>query len=101
MLRISAANDRAAVDHMKAECRLAETRLATRTEETQENKKSLQAVHDELLATQLELNVADDTIASLKKENQQLIDRWMARVGVEVERLNQSNESRRLSSKES
>ena len=36
----------------------------------------------------LQLNVAEQKSAELVKENKQLVDRWMARIGQEAEAMN-------------
>jgi len=36
----------------------------------------------------LQLNVAEQKSASLKKENKELVDRWMARMGKEADAMN-------------
>ena len=47
-------------------------------------------VHDENLSLTLQLNVMEDQNKKLRLENQDLIDRWMARMGREAEVMNEA-----------
>lgn len=74
--------------HSSRERQLA-TRLRDREEEVKGKTKLLTDVQDENAALDLELNVADQQIKALKKENQELVDRWMVRMGKEADNMNQ------------
>lgn len=50
-----------------------------------------QNVQDELAALNLQLNMAEERSNRLQKENQELIDRWMARVGQEADAMNEAS----------
>lgn len=39
----------------------------------------------------LQLNMAEDRSNRLQKENQELIDRWMARMGQEADAMNEAS----------
>lgn len=39
----------------------------------------------------LQLNMAEEKSARLQKENQDLVDRWMARMGQEAEAMNDAS----------
>ena len=51
-----------------------------------------QDVHDETVSLTLQLNLADEQSRKLQRENKELVDRWMARMGSEADALN--NESK-------
>lgn len=51
-----------------------------------------QDVQDELIALNLQLNVAEQQRDKIKKENKDLVDRWMRRMGQEAEAMNLANE---------
>ena len=47
-----------------------------------------QEVQDENMSLNLQLNIAEQQSAKLKKENKDLVDRWMARIGKEADAMN-------------
>jgi hypothetical protein len=51
----------------------------------------LQSVQDELASLNLQLNMSEEKSNRLQKENQELIDRWMARMGREAEAMNNAS----------
>ena len=51
----------------------------------------LQDVHDENLSLTLQLNMAEERSQNLQKENKELVDRWMARMGKEAEDMNKTS----------
>ena len=50
----------------------------------------VQDLHDETVALTLQLNVLEDRNRTLDRENKELIERWMARVGQEAEAMNEN-----------
>jgi len=44
-----------------------------------------------MLALTMQLNVTEEHNQKLKKENQDLVDRWMARVGQEADAMNDAS----------
>jgi len=63
-------------------------KLRDRDEELRGKSKLLEDVHDETLSLTIELNMAEDANKKLKFENQELVDRWMARKGQEADAMN-------------
>lgn len=49
---------------------------------------AMQEVQDENMSLNLQLNIAEQQSAKLKKENKDLVDRWMARMGKEADAMN-------------
>lgn len=49
---------------------------------------AMQEVQDENMSLNLQLNVAEQQSAKLKRENKDLVDRWMARMGREADAMN-------------
>ncbi len=47
-----------------------------------------QDVHDETVSLTLQLNMAEEQSQSLRRENQELVDRWMKRMGQEADAMN-------------
>ncbi|GKZ20076.1 autophagy protein 16, interacts with Atg12p-Atg5p [Aspergillus brasiliensis] len=67
-------------------------RLKDRDEELRGKAKLLEDFQDELASLNLQLNMAEERSSRLQKENQDLVDRWMARMGREAEAMNAASE---------
>ncbi|KAL8930581.1 MAG: hypothetical protein Q9208_000451 [Pyrenodesmia sp. 3 TL-2023] len=50
-----------------------------------------QDVHDETISLTLQLNMAEEQALKLTKENEDLIQRWMARMGKEADAMNDAS----------
>lgn len=50
-----------------------------------------QSVQNELVSLNLQFNMAEDRAKRLEKENQELIDRWMDRMGKEADAMNNAS----------
>jgi hypothetical protein len=50
-----------------------------------------QNVQDELASLNLQLNMAEDRSSKLQRENKELVDRWMARMGQEADAMNEAS----------
>jgi len=66
-------------------------RLKDRDEELRGKAKLLDNVQDELVSLNLQFNMAEDRAKRLQKENQELIDRWMVRMGKEADAMNNAS----------
>jgi hypothetical protein len=55
------------------------------------NTYDTQQVQDENMSLNLQLNMAEQQATRLKKENKDLIDRWMARMGQEADAMNEAS----------
>jgi len=64
------------------------TKLRDREEELRGKAKLLENVQDENATLNLELNQAELEVRKVKKENQELVDRWIARMGKEADKMN-------------
>ena len=64
-------------------------KLRDRDEELRGKAKLVKDVQDESVTLNLQLNMAEEQNQKLKKENQDLVDRWMARMGKEADRMNE------------
>lgn len=64
------------------------TKLRDREEELRGKAKLLVNVQDENATLNLELNQAELEVKRIKKENQDLVDRWVARMGKEADKMN-------------
>ncbi|EFR03183.1 autophagy protein 16 [Nannizzia gypsea CBS 118893] len=68
-----------------------QTRLKDRDEELRGKAKLLDDVQDELVSLNLQFNMAEERAKKYEEENQQLVDRWMARMGQEAEAMNKAS----------
>lgn len=50
-----------------------------------------QDVQDELVSLNLQFNMAEDRSKKLERENRELVDRWMARMGKEADAMNDAS----------
>lgn len=68
-----------------------ERRLRDRDEEIRGKSQLVEQAHDEMVALGLQLNMAEQKAEELRKENQDLVDRWMKRMGEEADRMNEDS----------
>ncbi|PLB42049.1 ATG16 family protein [Aspergillus candidus] len=66
-------------------------RLKDRDEELRGKAKLLDDFQDELASLNLQLNMAEERTGRLQRENQELVDRWMVRMGREAEAMNDAS----------
>ena len=52
---------------------------------------SKQDLQDEVMSLNIQLNVAELRAQELTKDNQRLVDRWMARMGKEADAMNEAS----------
>lgn len=52
----------------------------------------IQDFQDEMATLNLQLNMAEERSTRFQRENQELVDRWMARMGKEVDAMNDASE---------
>ena len=62
--------------------------LGDRDEELRGKAKLLEEVHDETVSLTLQLNMADERAQKLERENGELVERWMRRMGKEADEMN-------------
>ncbi|MCJ1443037.1 MAG: hypothetical protein MMC23_003534 [Stictis urceolatum] len=87
-LQVTSKDEGRRIAQLNSEKNALAIRLRDRDEELRTKKKLLDDVHDETIALTLQLNVKDEQNQKLKQENQELVDRWMARMGKEAEEMN-------------
>ncbi|KAF3384489.1 Autophagy protein 16 [Penicillium rolfsii] len=66
-------------------------RLKDRDEELREKTKLLEDFQAELASLNLEFNMAEKRSKELQRENKELVDRWMARMGKEADAMNDAS----------
>lgn len=69
-------------------------RVGDQAEELRVKKQMMQQMQDEVLALEMQLNVAEAQKAKIAAENKQLIERWMRRARQEADDMNAANEKR-------
>ncbi|KAL4866347.1 hypothetical protein BDV12DRAFT_173083 [Aspergillus spectabilis] len=79
------------INSMDGEITHLQLRLKDRDEELRGKAKLLEDFQDELATLNLQLNMAEEKTDRLKKENQELVDRWMARMGKEADAMNDAS----------
>lgn len=60
-------------------------KVASTQSEIAEKNRQIEIINDENLISQIQHNVLGDQVKSLKKENDELVRRWVERVGKEAE----------------
>jgi chromosome segregation ATPase len=68
------------------------TRLKDREYELREKRKFIEDVQDEMIALNLQVSMAEKERDKVKKENKELVDRWMKRMAQEADAMNLANE---------
>jgi hypothetical protein len=68
-----------------------ERRLKDREEELRGKQKLVEDAQDEMVAQGLQLNIAEEKAERLEKENKDLVERWMKRMGEEADRVNRES----------
>lgn len=68
-----------------------ERRLRDRDEELRGKTKLAEDAQDEMVALGLQLNLSEEKAEKLKTENDELVQRWMKRMGEEADRVNRDS----------
>ncbi|GAB1196961.1 hypothetical protein APSETT444_006241 [Aspergillus pseudonomiae] len=90
-LRKRSSQDSRRIAALEKEVAQLQLRLKDRDEELKGKAKLLDDFQDELASLNLQLNMAEERSNRLQKENQELVDRWMARMGKEAEAMNEAS----------
>ncbi|KAH3670835.1 hypothetical protein WICMUC_004804 [Wickerhamomyces mucosus] len=64
-------------------------KLNKQTEEYYHKNKSIELINDEYIAMEIQNNLLFDKVAKLEKENEDLVKRWMEKVKLDADRLNE------------
>ncbi|KAI6810917.1 hypothetical protein KC332_g8135 [Hortaea werneckii] len=81
----------AQIAHLSRQKADVERKLRDRDEELKGKGRLVEQAQDEMVALGLQLNVAEEQKDKLTRENQELVDRWMKRMGEEAERVNRDS----------
>ncbi|KAL4968827.1 ATG16 family protein [Aspergillus stella-maris] len=90
-LRKRNTSDEKRMNAMESEITHLQLRLKDREEELRGKAKLLEDFQDEMATLNLQLNMAEERTDRLQKENKELVDRWMARMGKEADAMNDAS----------
>ncbi|OBT56090.1 hypothetical protein VE04_04165 [Pseudogymnoascus sp. 24MN13] len=90
-LKTRAKADSTLIRDLSAERAQLVLKVKDRDEELRGKAQLLVQVQDENMSLDLQLNMAEQQTARLKRENKDLIDRWMARMGQEADAMNEAS----------
>jgi chromosome segregation ATPase len=68
-----------------------ERKLQDRDEELRGKSKMVEQAQDEMVALELQFNLAEQRSERLERENKELVERWMKRMGEEAEKVNRDS----------
>ncbi|GAN05835.1 autophagy protein 16 [Mucor ambiguus] len=68
------------------------TKCDLQTQQLREKDVTIQILQDELAALQLEMVTTEDKISILRKENEQLLERWINKMNEEAEKMNEATQ---------
>lgn len=91
-LKIQLSLDSKRIGELSREKVILTTGMRDRDEELRGKAKLLEDVHDESITLTLQLNMAEENTRRLQRENKELVDRWMARMGQEADAMNDRSE---------
>lgn len=78
-------------EELRGKAKLLEVRPHERLSERTRSLMCLQNVHDETVSLTLQLNMAEEQSQKLRRENRELVDRWMKRMGQEADAMNEES----------
>ncbi|EXJ94194.1 hypothetical protein A1O1_02587 [Capronia coronata CBS 617.96] len=90
-LKAKARSDSKSIAQLNSKLSQLTLKLQDRDEELRGKAKLIENVQDENVTLNLQLNLAEEHSEKLKKENRELVDRWMARMGKEADQMNEDN----------
>jgi chromosome segregation ATPase len=68
-----------------------ERKLQDRDDELRGKSKMVEQAQDEMVALELQFNLAEQRSEKLEMENKELVERWMKRMGEEAEKVNRDS----------
>ncbi|EFQ25157.1 autophagy protein 16 [Colletotrichum graminicola] len=92
VLRAKGKEDARKLRGLTAENAALTTKLRDREHELREKRKLVENVQDEMITMNLQMTMAEQERDKVRKENKELVDRWMKRMAQEAEAMNLANE---------
>lgn len=77
---------------LRQELQRRQTEITALKDRLQVSQRHIQQLNDDLITAQIENNVTATKLSTLRTEHDKLLNRWLARVSVEVDRMNQELE---------
>ncbi|KAL9106585.1 MAG: hypothetical protein Q9227_008431 [Pyrenula ochraceoflavens] len=90
-LKSRSKSDSKRISQLSTEVSQLTVRVRDRDEELKGKRKLLEDMQDEVATLNLQLNVADEKSDKLRKENQDLVDRWMESKRQEADKMNEGS----------
>jgi uncharacterized protein YicC (UPF0701 family) len=90
-LRTTNAAQGALLEARSREIASLQRKIRDRNEEIKEKMKLVEQVQDEMVSLNLQLNMAEQKSEKLQAENKHLVERWVKRMGEEVDRMNEES----------
>lgn len=94
ILKAKSKTDTQRISQLSAGVTQMTVRLRDREEELRGKAKLVEDVQDEMVTLNLQLNIAEEQREKLKKENKELVDRWMAKKAKEADAMNDASKFR-------
>ncbi|KFA52902.1 hypothetical protein S40293_00889 [Stachybotrys chartarum IBT 40293] len=91
-LRTRTKGDSKSMRELNSEVNSLTRRLKDQDHELREKRKLLEQVQDEIIALEIQVSMAEKERDKVKKENKELVDRWMKRMAQEADAMNLANE---------
>ncbi|KAH6670240.1 autophagy protein [Plectosphaerella plurivora] len=91
-LRNKTKSDARLLKDITAERSTLATKLKDREYELREKRKLVEDVQDEMISLNLQVHMAEQQRDKARKENTELVDRWMKKMAQEAEAMNLANE---------
>ncbi|KAG6004483.1 autophagy protein 16, interacts with Atg12p-Atg5p [Claviceps maximensis] len=91
-LRSKTKDDARSIRDLGTQYTLLSTRLKDREHELREKRKLLEQVQDEMITLNLQISMAEKERDKVKRENKELVERWMKRMAQEADAMNLANE---------
>ncbi|KAG5983022.1 hypothetical protein E4U54_006290 [Claviceps lovelessii] len=91
-LRSKTKDDARSIRDLGSQHTVLSTRLKDREHELREKRKLLEQVQDEMITLNLQLSMAEKERDKVKRENKELVERWMKRMAQEADAMNLANE---------
>jgi len=88
-LKASDAQQKQRIEQLEKVRTQLERRSKDRTEELKGKGRLVEEVHDEMVALNLQLNMAEQEKEKLRKENEELTKRWVQRMEEEARKMNE------------
>ncbi|KAF2087288.1 autophagy protein 16 [Saccharata proteae CBS 121410] len=95
VLKTKSATDSRTIADLTRKATILERKLKDRESEIKEKGRLVEDLQDELVSLNLQFNMAEQKAEKAEKENREILERYLARVKMEAEEMNDDNENQR------